>query len=217
LTFRDQLVLISAMAGFDKNIVREYFELNGFLTAQLRKYSVRSRKNPAEDVVDLIVHNPAAPETGPEPNFQLFSSDMALIRQAVVVVHRWQHTRVTPAMLKSSVRLLEFLKKDVLNQVEALFDFEGVELPNDLVENPGKYRKILVLPGLPTAEPQRSECIALFKENGVDGVIAFRTILENLLRKVEVNHSYSKSELLQLLRVLKIYNMTQEPELSLFD
>jgi hypothetical protein len=26
------------MAGFDENIVREYFELNGFFVRQLRKY-----------------------------------------------------------------------------------------------------------------------------------------------------------------------------------
>lgn len=203
------------MTGFDENIVREYFELNGFLTAQLRKYSVRSRKKLAEQVVDLLVYNPAAPLEGPEPNFQLFSSDMAAIRQAVVGVHGWQHTRVTPAMLKSSARMLDFIKKDVLGQVEALFNLEDAERPPDLLENGGAYRKILVLPGMPTADPQRSECIALLQASRVDGVIAFSTILENLLRKVEVNHSYRKSELLQLLRVLKVYDMAKEPQLQL--
>lgn len=28
------------MVGFDKNIVREYFEINGFFVHQLRKYAV---------------------------------------------------------------------------------------------------------------------------------------------------------------------------------
>ena len=70
--------------------------------------------------------------------------------------------------------------------------------------------------GLATAEPHRSESIELLRERGVDGMIAFSTILENLLRKVEVNHSYQKSDLLQLMRILKIYDMVKEPQMNLF-
>ncbi|MFQ3242901.1 MAG: hypothetical protein ACI9JZ_002607, partial [Lentimonas sp.] len=143
------------MASFDENIVREYFELNGFFARQLRKHVVRSRKKPVEETVELLVYNPSAPIEGLEPNFQLFSSDMASIRQAIVVVHGWQHTRVTPAILKSPARLLDFFKKDVLILGDALFAVEEGEL-----EDATAYRKVLVLPGLPTAEPQRSECIA---------------------------------------------------------
>lgn len=205
------------MASFDEDIVREYFELNGFFARQLRKHSVRSRKKPVEGTVDLLVYNPSAPSDAAEPNFQLFSSDMVSIRQAIVVVHGWQHTRVTPAILKSSARLLDFLKKEVLAQVDTLFALEeGALAPKGIIKDAAAYRKILVLPGLPTAEPQRSECIQLFKEQGVHGVIAFSTILEDLLRHVEVNHSYQKSELLQLVRVLKVYDMVQAPQMRLF-
>ena len=199
------------MAIFDENIVREYFELNGFFARQLRKHSVHSRRKATEESVDLLVYNPSAPPDAPEPNFQLFSSDMVAIRQAIVVVHSWQQPRVTPAILKSPSRLLEFLKKGVLSQTDVLFQVE-----DGVLENVAAYRKVLVLPGLPTAEPQRSECIELFKAAGVDGVIAFSTILEDLLRHVEVNHSYQKSELLQLVRVLKIYDMVQAPQMRLF-
>ena len=41
-------------------------------------------------------------------------------------------------------------------------------------------------------------------------------ILENLLRNVEVNHSYQKSDLLQMMRILKIYDMVKEPQMNLF-
>jgi hypothetical protein len=199
------------MAIFDENIVREYFELNGFFARQLGKHTVHSRRKATEESVDLLVYNPSAPTDAPEPNFQLFSSDMVAIRQAIVVVHSWQQTRVTPAILKSPSRLLEFLKKGVLSQTDVLFQVE-----DGVLENVAAYRKVLVLPGLPTAEPQRSECIELFKAAGVDGVIAFSTILEDLLRHVEVNHSYQKSELLQLVRVLKVYDMVQAPQMRLF-
>lgn len=199
------------MASFDENIVREYFELNGFFVRQLNKYAVRKRGKPDKGSVELLVYNPSAPLDAAEPNFQLFSSDMASIRQAIVGVHGWQLTGVTPAILKSPVRLFEFLKKEVLGQVD-----QSLRIDDGLVEDPQAYQKIMVLPGLPTADPQRSMCIEQFKAVGVDGVIAFSTILEDLLRQVEVNHSYQKSELLQLVRVLKIYDMVQAPQMNLF-
>ncbi|WP_269522341.1 hypothetical protein [Coraliomargarita parva] len=204
------------MAGFDENIVREYFELNGFFVRQLRKYQVQSRKKRAEEEIDMVVYNPNAPLDAPKPGFQLFSSDMASIRRAVVVVKAWHTSRFTPAMLKSSSRIFDFLKKDVLSKAEAYFQFDAAEVGEDMVEETASFTKILVVPGLPTGDPQRSESIGLLKERGVDGIIAFSTILENLLRNVEVNHSYQKSDLLQLMRIMKIYDMVKEPQMSLF-
>ena len=47
------------MAATDEGIVREYFEQNGFLVRQARKYQVQSRRKAAEEEIDLIVFNPA--------------------------------------------------------------------------------------------------------------------------------------------------------------
>lgn len=203
------------MAGFDENIVREYFELNGFFVRQLRKYLVQSRKKRADEEIDLVVYNPNAPVDGVPAGFQLFSADMASIRRAIVVVKAWHSSRFTPAMLKSSSRVFDFLKKDVLSKAETYFSFDEAEVDPEVVGS-GGFTKILVLPSLPTSDPQRSESIALLKERGVDGIITFSTILENLLRNVEVNHSYQKSDLLQLMRILKIYDMVKEPQMNLF-
>lgn len=202
------------MAGFDENIVREYFELNGFFVRQLRKFSVHSRKKRTEDAVELLVLNPAAPAERPTSGFQLFSGDMATIRSAIVVVKPWHTSGFTPAMLKSSARTYDFLKKDVLNKTDAYFDLGDDETNVQAMVEPAM--KLLVLPGLPASDPQRSECIDQLKAQQVDGIIAFSTILENLLRHVEVNHSYHKSDLLQLMRVLKIYDMVKEPQMQLF-
>jgi len=204
------------VAGFDENIVREYFELNGFFVRQLRKYQVQSRKKRAEEEIDLVVYNPNATGEGGQPGFQLFSADMPNIRRAIVVVKAWHTSRFTPAMLKSSSRIFDFLKKDVLSKAESYFDFEGEDLDHEVASQAASFTKILVVPGLPTSDPQRSESIELLRAGGVDGIIAFSTILENLLRSVEVNHSYQKSDLLQLMRILKIYDMVKEPQMSLF-
>ena len=203
------------MAGFDENIVREYFELNGFFVRQLRKYLVQSRKKRADEEIDLVVYNPNAPIDGVPAGFQLFSADMAKIRRAIVVVKAWHTSRFTPAMLKSSSRVFDFLKKEVLNKAESYFSFDEGEVDSEVVGS-GGFTKILVLPSLPTSDPQRTESIELLKEQGVDGIITFSTILENLLRNVEVNHSYQKSDLLQMMRILKIYDMVKEPQMNLF-
>ena len=203
------------MAGFDENIVREYFELNGFFVRQLRKYLVQSRKKRADEEIDLVVYNPNAPIDGVPAGFQLFSADMAKIRRAIVVVKAWHTSRFTPAMLKSSSRVFDFLKKEVLNKAETYFSFDEDEVDPEVVDS-GGFTKILVLPSLPTSDPQRTESIELLKEQGVDGIITFSTILENLLRNVEVNHSYQKSDLLQMMRILKIYDMVKEPQMNLF-
>ena len=203
------------MAGFDENIVREYFELNGFFVRQLRKYLVQSRKKRADEEIDLVVYNPSAPIDGVPAGFQLFSADMAKIRRAIVVVKAWHTSRFTPAMLKSSSRVFDFLKKEVLNKAETYFSFDEGEVDSEVVGS-GGFTKILVLPSLPTSDPQRTESIELLKEQGVDGIITFSTILENLLRNVEVNHSYQKSDLLQMMRILKIYDMVKEPQMNLF-
>ena len=203
------------MAGFDENIVREYFELNGFFVRQLRKYLVQSRKKRVDEEIDLVVYNPNAPIDGMPAGFQLFSADMTKIRRAIVVVKAWHTSRFTPAMLKSSSRVFDFLKKEVLNKAETYFSFDESEVDPEVVVS-GGFTKILVLPSLPTSDPQRTESIELLKEQGVDGIITFSTILENLLRNVEVNHSYQKSDLLQMMRILKIYDMVKEPQMNLF-
>ncbi len=201
------------MAGFDENIVREYFELHGFLVRQLRKYQVQSRKKLAEEEIDLLVYNPAFVKGERSPDFLLFSSELPYIHRAVVVVKGWHSTlRFNPSTLKSSSEIFRFLERTVLKQAEKLFQVNPEEL-----ENVAEMLKILVLPGLPTAEPHRSESIRLLKEHGVDGIISFRSMLQDILKKVETNLNYSKSDTLQILRILKNYDLVKDPQLELFD
>lgn len=200
------------MAGFDEQIVREYFELHGFLVRQLRKYQVQSRKKLAEEEIDLLVYNPSFVARDREPNFLLFGTELPYVHRAVVVVKGWHTTlRFTPTMLKSSSEIFKFLEKNVLKTVEDVFQDEEAEAfsQKDIM-------KILVLPGLPTAEPHRSESIQLLRDRGVDGIISFRSMLFDIIQKVEVNRNYSKSEILQILRILKNYDLVKDPQMGLF-
>ena len=74
-----------------------------------------------------------------------------------------------------------------------------------------------VLPRPPTEEPPRADTINLLRERGVDGIISFRSMLIDILDKVETNLNYQKSETLQILRILKNYNLIRKPQLELFN
>ena len=69
------------MAGFDENIVREYFELNGFFVRQLEEASSPVAQKRADEEIDMVVYNPSAPLDDTSAGFQLFSSDMVKIRR----------------------------------------------------------------------------------------------------------------------------------------
>ena len=47
------------MAAIDEEIVREYFEQNGFFVRQGRKYQVQARRKTGGEEIDLLVFNPA--------------------------------------------------------------------------------------------------------------------------------------------------------------
>ncbi|MGH8337698.1 MAG: hypothetical protein ACRETL_12955 [Gammaproteobacteria bacterium] len=204
------------MAGFDENLGRAYFELNGFLVRQLHKYQVHSRRKRDEEEIDLLVQNPAWKPSEHKPGFQLFANDLPLIRRAIVAVMGWHTSRLTPSMLKSGSKIHDFLRKEVIDVASEFFSGYEDFLPEGDAGKEGLMR-VLVLPSLPTSDPLRSESIKQLQEHGVDAILTFPSILENLLHKVETNLSYQKSDLLQIIRLLKIYDMVKSPQGELFD
>ena len=197
------------MSAIDEGIVREYFEQNGFLVRQARKYQVAARRKLAEEEIDLVVYNPAW-ERGPrKPDFFLFSNELPFVQKAVVAVKGWHTGVFTPQMLKSSPEIFGFLKQSVLKQAERFFPAETAE------DAGGAVTKILVLPSLPTAEPFRSQSIELLKAKGVDAIISFRSMLLDLLDKIETNQNYTKSDTLQVMRILTNYDLLKDTQLDL--
>jgi hypothetical protein len=131
------------------------------------------------------------------------------VQKAVVSVKGWHTGVFTPQMLKSSPEIFGFLKQSVLKEAARLFpadDPEGESEP---------LTKILVLPSLPTAEPFRSQSVELLKAKGVDAIISFRAMLLDLLDKIEPNQNYTKSDTLQVMRLLKNYDLLKDTQLDL--
>ncbi len=126
-----------------------------------------------------------------------------------MAIKPWHTGVFSAATIKGSPEILRFLEEEVLCAANKLF-------PDDSEESGGeKPSKILVLPGLPTQEPYRSQSVALLKERGVDGIISIRAMLLDLIDKVEVNRNYRKSDTLQIIRILKNYDLLRDAQLDL--
>jgi hypothetical protein len=192
------------MSAIDETIVREYFEQHGFLVSQNRKYVVQAREKTPVEEIDLVAINPHAASDAVPANFILTSADLAQIPRAIVSVRGWHTEPFAPSVLTSAPDIFRFIEPQALQAAEKLLGKEG------------RIFKLLVVPTLPATKATRERSVELLKSKGVDGVLSFRSILEDLIRGVETNRNYQKSDLLQILRLLKNYGLIKEPQLELF-
>jgi hypothetical protein len=198
------------MSAIDEGIVREYFEQNGFFVRQVRKYQVQARKKTSDEEIDLLVYNPSWQRANRRPDFFLFATELPFIQRAIVAIKPWHTDVFTPAVLKTSPeKIFSFLEENVLNGVKRFFP------PAEQDAEDHDLTKILVLPALPTAEPFRSQSIELLKARGVDAIISFRSMLLDLIDKIETNRSYGKNDALQVIRILKNYDLFKDTQLDL--
>ncbi|MEW6157975.1 MAG: hypothetical protein AB1813_11115 [Verrucomicrobiota bacterium] len=190
------------MAAVSETIVREFFELSGFLVRQRRKYVAPSRREDEE--IDFFVYNPQpATDTNPLP-FVLELKDIPRVARAVVVVKGWHTGIFSPNLLTHTPEIFRFLEPGVFKQAARQFGGDG------------SISKILIVPALPQNPTAREQSIALLRAKGIDAVMEFRTLLAGLITRIEVNRNYQKSDLLQIIRLLKNYDFIKDPQLELF-
>ena len=190
------------MAAVSETIVREYFELHGFFVRQQRKFVAPSRRE--DDEIDFFVINPRHETGGPPLPFVLGSADLRGIARAVVVVKGWHTDTFSPGLLANAPEIFRFVQPATFQQTAKAFGGEGA------------LTKLLVVPALPTAEEARLQSIEMLRAKGIDAVIPFRTMLGDLIEQIEVNRNYQKSDLLQVIRILKNYDFFKEAQLELF-
>ena len=190
------------MAAVSETIVREYFELHGFLVRQPRKHIVRTQRE--EDGADFLVWNPQPRPAGDELPFVLDSEHLPRLTRAVVVVKGWHTETFSTARLAHMPEIFRFVGPSVFRQAMRALGGEG------------PLTRILVVPALPAGEEARRRSIEVMRTNGVDAALSFQTVLADLIAEVEVNRDYQKSDLLQILRILKNYEFLRERQLELF-
>lgn len=192
------------MSSVNEWIVSEYLEALGFLVRQPRKYQVVARSKGLHEEVDLLAVNPAAKAGSALPEAMLWGGrELAQVACAVVTVRGWHSEKFTAAMLASSPEVYRFAEPESMRMATA-------ELG---MENPAK---ILCMADLPSDPDQRAEALDFLKSRGIDGVILFRPMLLELIERIDVKKTYEKSDLLQILRILKNYDLLKSGQMDLF-
>jgi len=190
------------MSSVSETIVREYFELHEFLVRQHRKYIVQTKRD--EDDIDFFVFNPHPTKSSTPLPFVLNSADLMRVERAIVVVKGWHTETFSQAVLMNAPEIFRFVEAATFKQAAKAFGEEGTPL------------KILVVPALPHSAEGREQSVALLRAKGIDAVISFRTMLAEIIEKTETNRNYQKSDLLQVIRILKNYEFFKEPQMELF-
>jgi hypothetical protein len=134
----------------------------------------------------------------------LTTEDLGAVTRAIVVVRGWHTESFGPALLENSPEMFRFVEPAVFEQAARSFGPDGAPL------------KILVVPALAQTAAVRQQSIQVLRAKGVDAVIPFRTMLADLIARTEVNRNYDKSDLLQIIRVLKNYELFKDPQMELF-
>ena len=180
------------MADVNEEIVRLFFENLNFLVRTNVKYWVKSEKGIGGDSdVDLVAHNLHPDRINPPTNFILKTDDLKGIEFAAIEVKGW-HTEVfTPSLIQSAPRIFYFTRPEADEKIKAVIQT-------------AHYKKILVIPALAKNEEKRNETIKMLIQKGIDHIIEFETIIDDLYKKVEENKNYN-SEILQTMRLLKKY------------
>jgi hypothetical protein len=190
------------MGTISENLVREYFEINNFAVKINLKYGSKKRDDIEE--VSLIVSNLKEKTSGiQQKNFILDENSIRKIKKAIVEVKGWHTEKFVPSVLIKSPHIFNFVKTKVIKAAEELLGTKD-------------FKKILVIPALPKAKLTRNKSIKIMQEKGIDHVLEFKTILDHMIQNVKTNKNYIESDILQIIRLLKNYDLIKDKQLELF-
>lgn len=195
------------MASVNEQLVRDYLESLGYLLRQPRKYQVIARgKEPFEEA-DWLGVNPAVPEWGaaavarPKPGLW-GAAELARVPGVAVAVRGWHTDRFSASMLESSPEIWRFAEPEAMRAAGAAL---GMEKP----------APVLFLADLPAGPEERSAALEVLSRHGVEGVVPFKTMLLDLLDRVDVKRNYERSDAMQVLRILKVHRLTRTRQMAL--
>jgi len=189
------------MGDINLQLVKEFFELNGFMILTNRKHRLQKIGADWEYSIELLVANLNYVEPEREPGFVLEPHDLKAVSRAIVDVKGW-HTEVFyPSTIEQARTLFAFVTPESLQYASRVFKSEP-------------FGKVIVLSELPANKEVLDRSIDLLRKNGIDHVIEFPTILRDLVGHVQVNNNYTESDTLQLVRLMKRYGLVKDLQLE---
>ena len=191
------------MSAVNEWVAREYFESLGYLISQPRKYVVPGRTKLADEEVDLVVFNPQVTEHKVPEHVVWTTPDLRTVSRAIVGVRGWHTERFYVQTFEQTPEILRFVEADSVRFAARILGSESMA-------------KILCLPRLPASGELKDKSVQALKEKGIDGIISFQTMLMELISQVETNRNYEKSDLLQIIRLLKNYDLIKGSQTDMF-
>ena len=191
------------MSAVSETIAREYFETLNYLVTQPRKYVVPGRQKNAEEEVDLVIFNPRVKQHRVPENMVWTTPDLKHVARAIVGVRGWHNERFYASTFEQTPDILRFAEPDSLRFASQILGCEDMA-------------KVLCLPKLPASGQLKAKTIDMLRSKGIDGIISFRTMLAELAARVDTKKNYEKSDLLQVIRLLKNYDFLKDDQLELF-
>ena len=190
------------MANVSEDLVREFLELNEFTVKIHRKHTLMGSRRDALDEIGMIAANSNS-VTEPAKGLLLGRPDIGHVDRAVVGVRGWHSETFSPSRLKSSPEIFNLAQLDEKKIREKFFQGES-------------FKRVLVIPSLPSDANTRREALQIFVDKGIDHILEFKVIIEDLIDRVQVQRNYAESSTLQLIRILKCYDLLRDPQLELF-
>ena len=192
------------MATVNEWIVPEYFETLGFFVIQPNKHHVVARHKHDAEEIDLLITRPGLAGVFCAPKEVLWHSEnLKDVQRAVVSVRGWHTDHFCPSVLKKNPELFNFTELPVIQEARKIL-------------GPGSVVKMLCVSDLTASPELQHETLSMMRQNGVDGVLTFRTMLQELVDHLDTAKNYEKSDLLQILRILKTYDLLKDAQLDLF-
>jgi len=189
------------MSDISLQLVKEYFEMCGFYVYTNCKHQLQKADASGRDYIDLFVINPEPKGRPTSKRLSLTADDLRAIPRAVVDVKGWHTERFSPSLLGKQ-GVLSFVSPASLRFARKVF-------------GDGAFYKILVISKLPASAELCRVLAAKLREGGVDYVLEFPRILTELTAYVKVNYNYTRSDVLQLLRLLRQYDLIKEPQMEI--
>ncbi|MCM8767708.1 MAG: hypothetical protein NC816_02015 [Candidatus Omnitrophica bacterium] len=136
-------------------------------------------------------------------DFVIEKEKIVFIDKGIIKVISWHTLKFTPSVIKKfSSEIFEIVEESVYKELETFFEKE-------------KYKKILVIPGLPATTSLKNESIKIMKEKGIDHIILFSTIISGLINKIDERKLY-QSHTLETIRILKFYKFLSDKSFNTF-
>ena len=192
-------------------LLREYLEANGKTVSARRIWRARGgRKKNQEEALAWSWGTDGGtvpPETAPG-GFFLFTSDLQALPRGVLIDRAELHEGLSPAVLRKPEGLRQFLVRTCAKTAgDWLSEWSGVETD---------YPRYLLVPAFPGTDAHRREIEELLQGAGWRGAFSLRSILLDLMQRVETNASYQISPHLEMIRLLKVHDVLSEPQMRLF-